>query len=249
MSTSARDLKTAVGSALAWCWGNRVEVPLALAARALALGAKTEGYFGDVIDRLVAQLYNGNMDELEFVQVLGDLIEGQVRDAWAEGALSTGITDMDTRADLQAQLASIVSDERQFVLRFADDIRAAEGYDHLNGTNSLPGLLSRGELWAQRYVDARNQAVLATARDDAHVGWELGATEDHCDECAALDGQVLTAAAWRASGYHPQDPPNALLGCGGWRCDCRLTVTDLPLTGSAVPAELKHVAGPFKGWK
>ena len=42
---------------------------------------KTEAYYEKVLDRLVKKLYNGIMDELEFVMTFTDLVSGQMRRA------------------------------------------------------------------------------------------------------------------------------------------------------------------------
>lgn len=227
------DLRTSIAYALNWCalWG--VQIPPRLLVDARLAGIKTEGYYGDVIDRLIADLYNGNMDELEFVQVLESLIDGQLRDAWLEGMAQNGLTEMTPEFELE--LAGIMQAEHDQVFQFAEAILTQEGQDRLSGENHLDMLKTRGELWKHRYVDIRNQAVRYTANPGTHLVWMLGATEQHCETCMALDNVVATAKEWLESGMRPQNPPNDLLECGGWRCDCRMDVTDAPLTAGGIP--------------
>lgn len=234
-------LQEELGRAVEWLVERNVVIPEKTLVRLVKQGVslrsivKSQDYYGAQITRLVTSLYNRNIDELEFVQVFQDLIDGQMRAAWLEGMARNNLSESDMTPEMQAELDGIVNDEHSEILSYAEDIIAAEGQDHLNGTNSLDSLLNRADLWQQRYADTVNQAVLFTADDSVHLVWLLGATEKHCKTCAALDNVVATAAQWQASGYHPQDPPNDQLECEGWRCDCRLDVTDAPLTEGGIP--------------
>jgi hypothetical protein len=86
------------------------------------------------------------------------------------------------------------------------------------------GMLARAELWANRYTDTVNIAILTTK--EQKLVWNLGATEEHCETCAALNGIVAWASEWELANVHPQSPPNDLLECGGWKCDCSLEPTE-----------------------
>lgn len=48
-----------------------------------------------------------------------------------------------------------------------------------------------------------------------------------------LNGIVAYAREWNEYGIHPQSPPNDLLECGGWRCQCRLVSTAKRVTPKA----------------
>ena len=90
-------------------------------------------------------------------------------------------------------------------------------------------------MWAHRYTDVVNQAkVWFGKRKKVKLKWEMGATEEHCATCAALNGIVAYAEDWERSGIHPQNPPNQALECGGWRCDCALVPTTERATNNAL---------------
>ena len=193
-------------------------------------GVKTYGYFGDTIDRLVKSLYTGNIDELEFTQIFEDLLDGQLRDAWYEGMAQNGLAENDMTQEFETELGGILSGEHDQISAFSDAILAAK-----DAGTSIDPLISRGELWQSRYTDVMNRAAVFTGKATDNYVWVLGETEQHCDTCAALNEVVASAADWLESGIHPQQPPNDVLDCGGWRCDCRLEKTDAPPTPGGIP--------------
>lgn len=195
------------------------------------LGIKTFGYFGDTLDRLVKDLFNKHIDELEFVQVAEDLLYGQLRDAWMEGMAVNGLTEDDMTPEYETELGGLIQAQNEQLLDFADAI-----VEESNAPDaSIDGLLARADLWNNAYLDVYNQAIAYTADAADKFEWVLGNTEHHCETCEALDGTIATAEDWLASGIRPQDPPNDQLECGGWRCDCKLVPTKDPVTEGGIP--------------
>lgn len=189
-----------------------------LASRA---NAKSADYFAHVMLTMVSSFYRGYMDLLEFVFVFGDLISGQMRRAWYEGMEENQLTPMDMTDEWEAILQEIIDGEKSYIVDFADAIEAAR----LAG-NPIEPLMARTELWLNRYLDVVNQAKLETAEPKDKLVWRLGATEQHCSTCVALNGIVASASEWEEVGFHPQGPENGMLECRGWRCDCSLDPTD-----------------------
>lgn len=56
-------------------------------------------------------------------------------------------------------------------------------------------------------------------RQDAYYTWRLGATNEHCRDCAWANGRTFTIREWSAMGLMPQSNN---LECGGYYCDCSL---------------------------
>jgi hypothetical protein len=86
------------------------------------------------------------------------------------------------------------------------------------------------DIWANRYPDVVNQAILATAEEKTKLEWVYSPEKEHCTICSALNGIVAYAREWDELGVRPQNPPNPALskdngGCGGWRCGCELIPT------------------------
>ena len=95
-------------------------------------------------------------------------------------------------------------------------------------------LMGRVALWVNRYQDVLNLSLITTAKQDDRFKWIYGDTQ-HCGTCASLNGVVATKEQWDASGFRPQNPPNQMLDCGGWRCQCRLEKTEEPVTEGGIP--------------
>ena len=184
---------------------------------------KTYDYFLDTVERLIRSVYNGNMGG-DFVDVMGSLLTGQITQAYQQAWENAGETSYALPDFLQSAMNDMITQQTNFdfIYQFYTDIVDAR----VDGT-SIDPLLSRADLWANRYDDAYNAAV---AKIESETGgkliWKLGATEKHCLTCAALDGVVAFASDWDATGLHPGGGPNDKLECGGWRCDCSLEPTD-----------------------
>jgi hypothetical protein len=189
----------------------------------------TYGHYSRQISGAVAMLYNGAMTEAEFVTLFSDIIPQQLRRAWNEGMAENGLDPGDITEEWQLTLDARILSEFDFVDRFAAAIVAAR-----SDPTALQGLLARGDLWANRYNDVANEARLLTADSKEKYVWRMGATEEHCQTCSALNGIVAFAREWEQARFRPQDPPNDLLECGGWRCDCTLESTTARRTPKAL---------------
>lgn len=190
--------------------------------------AKTVNYYRFALQRAIRDLYQTG-DIGRFIDVHARLIEEQFARAWREGLREVGIEADEMTAEEQKILNELIQHEEDFVLDFVAEIMQARA----EGAPVQP-FLARAELWANRYTDVVNQAKLIGGKNQK-LEWVLGATEEHCASCLRLNGIVKRASYWNEKGVHPQGAPNDKLVCGGWRCDCRLNVTDKPLTKGPLP--------------
>lgn len=181
---------------------------------------KTFDYMLRAIEGLVRGVYTGTIGG-QFIDTMANLISGQLLQAYRQAYEDEGFTESFMPEYLmQAYQADVLSQ-----------------YDHVDGyyraivdarVDGMPiaPLLARAQLWAQRWTESYNKAVvLITAKEGGNLEWQLGATEQHCPECAALNGIVARATEWQTLGVRPQNAPNKHLTCEGWRCDCSLTPT------------------------
>jgi len=193
-------------------------------------GVKTAAYMSRVIDTLVRDLYNGVIESDEFNTELADLIENQFRRAFNEGMRNNGLDPAkDMTDEWEAEYQRMVTAQYEFIERFAKDI--LEGSEK---GQSKDEFMARADLWANQYESVVNEAQLITADKKQKYKWTLGATEEHCSTCSRLNGIIAYAEEWEQAGFHPQRPPNELLECGGWRCDCSLEPTDKRRTADAL---------------
>lgn len=193
---------------------------------------KTVGYYERALWDTVRGFYN-NGDGGAFLDRMIGLIRQQLTRAWREGAAAVGFDPDEMDNEDLFQLERIITQEYEFILGLADDIELARQNDE-----GYANFRQRIAIWSKRYTDVVNQAKLWFAGRQK-LKWILGATEKHCATCFALDGIVAYAKEWDERGLHPQQPPNGLLECGGWHCDCRLEPTKERKKRGGIPAGIE----------
>lgn len=180
------------------------------------------------IRNAVRGLWTGAIDRGQFLEIMGLAIDQGLAAAFAEGAKECGITpDEYTDRELQA-LREAQSQEEMQVLPFAEDIMA----NSKANKGRLGPLFQRAEMWILRYKDLVNRGR-TFACSDGKFRWDLGPTE-HCRTCSALAGQVRRGSFWRER-VLPQNAPNHLLECKGYRCQCTLEPTEEPVSRGRLP--------------
>lgn len=230
MTNSTETLKSQLMACVSFLNEQGVTIPLELASRIEAHGIKTYDYFLRVLTREVRDLYNGASTQDEFIDSLAALIEQQYRRAWNAGMRENGLDPARDMTDaFEQRYQELVTAQFEFIDKYAKEIAqaAADG-------KPIDGFLSRAELWANGYNNVDDIARLETAPTDLRFKWVYGDTE-HCGTCAMLNGIVATAKEWMDSGYKPQNAPNDMLECGGWRCQCVLEATDDDLSPDGIP--------------
>lgn len=180
---------------------------------------KTQEYFLAQIQGLVRTLYNGQIGG-EFIDVMANVISGQIYDAYSKAWIDEGGTG-NFPDYLESSYQDFVTNQYSFVDQYYRDI-----VDARIDNTSIEPLLLRAELWANQYGTAYENATTAiTLAGGGNEEWILGATEEHCPECSALNGFVMRASEWEALNLRPKNPPNNKISCGGWRCDCERKAT------------------------
>jgi hypothetical protein len=177
------------------------------------------------------RLYNGGRDA-NFVSGFVRSIDVQLTEAWNKGAADVDIAPDEQSKEDRDVLTAIIDNETKFIERImgeiADDRDAGMTRDDFDKKYG-----ARVDLWANRYNETVNRAHVQLG-SKVRMEWVLGATEEHCETCAALNGIVAFGVEWEQARLHPQMPPNDLLECEGWRCDCKLEVTKKRRTARAL---------------
>jgi hypothetical protein len=189
------------------------------------------------IDDLTGRALAGDIDERGFQQELNRLTTAAILLLFLLGG-----GDVGSPAGAR-QLAQHQQIARESAARLASDIfdgrYSADGRQ--TGEDGREKLRNRLVLWTVTAagVYALGQVHTAPAVGqggqfaEARYRWTRGPTARPCRDCAGLDGVVLTASEWARMGIRPQSPS---LNCGGWRCLCRLELTDEPsVTFEGVP--------------
>jgi hypothetical protein len=190
---------------------------------------KTYAFYASSIRDLTKKMYDGKITYSDFVTGMENLIVQELRNAWFEGMAENGLTEEDMTPEWADMLREIIMSEQDHVADFALAIEQAKRADE-----PLEPLMSRADLWGNRFPDVVNQAKIATAEVGDKYEWVYSPEKEHCPECEALNGIVAYASEWYELGVKPQSPPNSALTCSGWNCGCRLDPTTKRRTRNAV---------------
>jgi hypothetical protein len=186
---------------------------------------KTVEYFLRQIQGLVRAVYN-NILGGEFIDIMADLISGQLTQAANQALQEANVTMTDT---IRAAVESAILSEYTHVDQYYRDI-----VDAKVDNTSIEPLLARAQMWANRWNDVYNMVkTMIAAEFGQKLEWVYG-DADHCTTCQSLNGIVAYAAEWDMLNIHPQGAPNGALECGGWRCQCQLVVTEKRATPNAL---------------
>jgi hypothetical protein len=164
-----------------------------------------------------------------FVSRMKAVVKFGLRDAFDLGGADMGITPEDYNEQDTALRDEIITEEQSHI---NDLLHYLDGLAN-DPKAKLSDADSRLELWKARFDDVRNRAKMILGKD-AKLEWIYGDTE-HCDTCARLNGVVKRASFWQTHGVLPQAPPNPMLQCGGWKCQCSLEPTTKPLKRGGLP--------------
>jgi hypothetical protein len=227
------DKSAVIRAAVGWLEVNGIEIPGDLAAV-----LKTYTHFSRQISQAVRDLFNGG-DVGDFTGTMAEIISVQLPKAWAAGMDENGLSYPDDMIEeWQLQLDGIILSEYNYVDGFAQAI-----IDARDNPDALPGLIKRGDLWANRYNDVQNQALMMTAGGKDRMVWILGDSEENCPTCSALNGIVAYSREWEQSRFKTQNPPNGMLECGGWQCHCQLLPTNQRRTRNALDRLIEIAQG------
>jgi len=182
---------------------------------------KTYDYFLFTLTNLIESVYRNDLGG-EFIDITAALIYGQLDQAYRLAWKDEG-DDGEFPQYLQDSFEDMYLNQFDFVDAFYRAI-----VDARIDQTPIDPLLARAALWANRYNEAYNQAVLLIKADNGeNLEWVYGDDiEEHCPECAALNGIVARGSDWQSLNVHPQNAPNDKLSCQGWRCGCTLEPTD-----------------------
>lgn len=170
-------------------------------------------------------LWSGALDYFQAFDALDTAIRHGLTKGWYEGLKEAGFQPSEMSEAEKLALETMIVNER---IRMDSFLSYCEDHSQANG-GTWTQCDSKAKLWSARARDAKNQA-LVMAQNDPKLVWRLGRTEKHCSTCFKLDGKVKRASYWQKVGVRPQNPPNSLLECGGWHCDCSLESSEEPLS-------------------
>ena len=192
---------------------------------------KTYEYMLAQVGRLVTSVYKNNLGG-EFIDLMANLISGQLTQAYEQAYQDEGYTDA-LPEYLTTSLEAMILNQYEYVDQFFRDI-----IDARIDETPIDPLLVRAQMWANQWNAAYKEAqMLIRLQGGGNLIWRKGATEHGCVTCANLDGIVMSAKEWDEIGVHPRGYPNPKLECEGGgpsnNCDCTLEPTEQRRTAGA----------------
>lgn len=174
-------------------------------------------------------LWSGVLDYDQAFDSFMGAIRAHITQAWAEGAAQCGIRPDEFTPEEQVAREMFIIDQFGYIDRVLNWVEQNQ-----RGTGTLVALFQRVELWVNKWRAAFGQSAAMACGNQKQI-FVLGRTKNHCTSCAGLAGRVYRRSVW----YDNRAvPPSECCVCGGWRCDCRLEDTDLPLTRGRFPRSL-----------
>lgn len=182
----------------------------------------TQAQFESAIGDLFAAAVNGDIDRRRFGVVARGQIASYGRKAYRDGLEAGGADATEISDEELAEISRIAVEQSQYVTSVGEAI-------FVDGKVSPAQAAGKPQLWWNKSIMPFYEAGLVSADKNGNYEFLLGATEDHCIDCARLNGQVHRLRNWVKSGWMPQANK---LSCGGWKCDCRLEKTKRQVSGS-----------------
>ena len=157
---------------------------------------------------LVDRALSGELKKQEFATLLLELVTAALMAAYLAGGGNP------------AQMDSVLVDEirisKQSVRAFADDLYRGR-YTKSESNPNPPQVEKRISLWVFGLLAAFAIGQEYVTNQQRRYIWRYDPAKDHCQDCANLNGVVLTAAEWRQLGIKPQ---SRKLACNGYQCGC-----------------------------
>lgn len=157
--------------------------------------------------------------------------------AYEDGLREGGANPADVPADERARaVATWMAAQSPYVDNFVNELKASG--------LSAPQIAMRADMWVNKSIRTAFNAGLADANDSQMYRWQLGATEQHCQTCLALNGQVHKMKDYVKAGLLPG---SSALECKGYQCDCHL----VPVKGRALgtlPGARPSLGDRLVGW-
>jgi hypothetical protein len=168
--------------------------------------------------------FRDNITDDWFEQSFMYAIDNQLTRAWNEGADEVGVSQSDMTDDDLALLSKLIAEEKEYITGLAVAI-----IDIKDSGATLDDFRSqfrpRIDIWASKYDEVKIKSSMHF-NGKVRRKWILGAAEEHCPSCSALNGIVAYSYEWEAAGIFPGENGSETLACHGYNCQCECPETD-----------------------
>ncbi len=173
-------------------------------------------------------LWSGVLTLSQASSAFGSSIERGLTQAWNEGAAECDIESDELTQDELIARDDFIEQQIDNMGSFLQSVR-----DNNQASDSpLAPHFTRLVMWINQYSSVLQQSEAMACEDQKRI-WRVGRTE-HCRTCLSLNGKVKRFSFWLTH-VLPRNAPNRCLACKGFRCQCTLLRTTLPISRGPLP--------------
>ena len=180
-----------------------------------AIGATRLDFETD-LEALLGEARKGTVDRRRFPILMRSIIRRQSLKAYQDGLIDGGVADGQMDEEDDAAWSGLFADASNYVRDFWKSLYDGAGISDAQAAQR-PGM------WWNKSLQPFYDAARASADKNGAYEWVLGATEEHCTDCLAMNGQVHRLKEYVKRGVMPQAD---ILECKGFNCGCQLVKTD-----------------------
>lgn len=177
-----------------------------------------EEYQGKLYDYMAEYLRGSGsvvIDRNKYNRAINDAFTFAFIAGWADAGAS------ELTPEAQAWVNARIAQEIAFVAPLFTDLKALRADPEIPLEDKLTSAQAHAEAYANTLVGVYAEGKMR-GEPERDGEWQLGATEEHCDTCAWLDGQTHPLSWYIKNKYIPRQAGSPTLDCGGWRCDCSI---------------------------
>jgi hypothetical protein len=175
-------------------------------------------YQGKLYDYMAEYLRGSGsvvIDRNKYNRAINDAFTFAFIAGWADAGAS------ELTAEAQAWVNGRIAHEIAFVAPLFTDLKNLRADGEIPLADKLQSAQMHAEAYANTLVGVYAQGKMM-GEPERDGRWDLGATEEHCDTCANLDGKTHPLSWYIKNDYIPRQAGSKTLDCGGWRCDCKI---------------------------
>lgn len=191
--------------------------------RALKQFSTTRAAFVDLVMDAIQAGQTDGISRRRFGTVMRAHLRKSGLEAYRDGLKDGGVPAEDMDARDEAALAEWLRLQSEYVTKFGARVFSQDLSD--------AQIRNHAEMWANKSLRDAYQLGQASANWNGMFVWKLGATKEHCEDCARYAGQIHRMRDWRKK---KATPGSEALTCRGYQCLCVLD-----------PAPGKRASGRF----
>lgn len=179
--------------------------------------------FEDAVENLFMAAIAGQMNRQRFGIRLRALIARFGRLAYQDGLEDGGVAAQDMTDEDRVEIAELTAEQSVYVTNVGDAIYQ---------DNRVTEAEARGKpaMWFNKSIKPFYNAGRRSADRNGYYVFVFGNTEEHCNDCLRLNGQIHRLRDWLGN-KRRMYPQSSALECNGFRCDCNLKPADGPARG------------------